>query len=111
MNLPNDCSIKQVERSYRNLSKYTHPDKTDLPRSQELQQQSAPLNGAPQGSREQIADTKREVFMKINKAYVYLSNIVTKLIYDQYGIPGLIMYEKQKEHFQPLVERLRELDS
>lgn len=71
-----------------------------------------PLNNQDlQESRRSVQDLQQEVFVKISKAYSYLSNSVTKLLYDQFGIPGLIMYEKQKEHFEGLVDQLREMDS
>jgi hypothetical protein len=47
----------------------------------------------------------------VRRAYGYLSNTATKLIYDQFGIPGLIMYEKQRDNFRDLVENLRKLDA
>ena len=40
-----------------------------------------------------------------------MSKAITKLIYDQYGIPGLIMYEKHKENFVELLNELVKLDS
>ena len=55
--------------------------------------------------------TETEVFVEVRRAYGYLSNTVTKLIYDQFGIPGLIMYEKQRDNFRDLVEELRQLDA
>ena len=39
-----------------------------------------------------------------------MSNTITKLIYDQYGIPGLIMYEKHSENFEDLMQEIVGLD-
>lgn len=47
----------------------------------------------------------------IKKAYGFLNNSVTKLIYDSYGIPGLIMYDRHKDSFFQLASELRDLDS
>ena len=51
--------------------------------------------------------TETEVFVTVRKAYGYLTNATTKLIYDQYGIPGLIMFEKQRDEFKQLIDDLR----
>ena len=47
----------------------------------------------------------------MQRAYGYLSNSVTKLIYDQYGIPGLIMFDSEKKQFENLINQLRELEA
>ena len=52
-----------------------------------------------------------EMYDKIQKAYDILCNNVTKLIYDKYGIPGLIMYKNQETKFESLVEELRVLNA
>ena len=42
-------------------------------------------------------------------AYQYLSGQHTRLIYDSYGVPGLIMFEKYKDNFYDLVDSLRKI--
>ena len=42
---------------------------------------------------------RREVFVEVQKAYGYLANPLTKCIYDEYGVPGLQVYEKSKAKF------------
>jgi len=45
----------------------------------------------------------------VQKAYGYLTNPLTKIIYDEYGVPGLSIYEKSKIKFQDLQEEVRTL--
>lgn len=52
-----------------------------------------------------------EEFILIKKAYGYLNNSVTKLIYDSYGVPGLIMYDRYKDQFSQQAIQLRNLDA
>ena len=82
------------------MSKYIHPDKVNIAVSDEDTQVF-----------QSHQKTETEVFVSVRRAYGYLSNTVTKLIYDQFGIPGLIMYEKQRDNFKDLVEDLRNLDA
>lgn len=46
--------------------------------------------------------TRKEIYGQIQRAYGYLTNPLTKVIYDEYGVPGLIVYEKKKKEFQEL---------
>ena len=46
----------------------------------------------------------------INLAYAFLTTKVTKIIYDNFGIPGLIIYKKQEEQYQELAQRLSIFD-
>ena len=45
---------------------------------------------------------RRQVFIEVQKAYGYLSNPLTKTIYDEFGVPGLAVYEKNKSSFTDL---------
>lgn len=47
----------------------------------------------------------------MQKAYGYLTNPLTKVIYDAYGVPGLAVYEKNKANFTELHEKLRDITS
>jgi DnaJ-class molecular chaperone len=60
---------------------------------------------------EEIAESNLQVFNEVKKAYGYLTNTITKLIYDQYGIPGLIMYDKHTENFDELLREMIRLNS
>jgi hypothetical protein len=42
---------------------------------------------------------RRQVFIEVQKAYGYLTNPLTKVIYDEFGVPGLAVYEKNKTIF------------
>jgi DnaJ-class molecular chaperone len=42
---------------------------------------------------------RQEVFVEVQKAYGYLTDPLTKVIYDKYGVPGLAVYEKSKGKF------------
>ena len=54
---------------------------------------------------------RREVFIEVQKAYGYLTNPLTKAIYDEFGVPGLAVYEKNKANFEELQEKMRGLTS
>lgn len=56
-------------------------------------------------------ESNLQIFNEVKKAYGYLSNTITKLIYDQYGIPGLIMYDKHSDNFDGLLREMIELNS
>jgi len=51
------------------------------------------------------------VFIEVQKAYGYLTNPLTKAIYDEFGVPGLAVYEKNKTSFEELQEKMRGLTS
>ena len=53
---------------------------------------------------------RKEVFQDVQKAYGYLINPLTKVIYDEFGIPGLVVYEKSKNKFQDLQAEIRGLN-
>ena len=42
---------------------------------------------------------RQEIYGEVQKAYGYLTNPLTKIIYDEYGVSGLIVYEKSKKDF------------
>ena len=52
---------------------------------------------------------RKEIFVEIQKAYGYLTNPLTKVIYDEFGVTGLSVYEKSKIKFQDLQEEMRTL--
>lgn len=97
LNVSHVATHKEIKDKYHALVLVTHPDK--------LAGVGAP--GQQDGS-SVVSD--EYYFNKIQMAYRYLSNEHTRLIYDNYGVPGLIMFEKFKEHFQEPIEKLRELD-
>ena len=37
---------------------------------------------------------RQEIYGEVQRAYGYLTNPLTKIIYDEYGVSGLIVYEK-----------------
>ena len=47
----------------------------------------------------------------MSKAYGYLTNPLTKVIYDSFGVPGLAVYEKNKSMFNELQEEMRGLSN
>ena len=85
LNLPRDATSEQIQKKFRKLSLYTHPDKT-------------------QGRGGQ------EVFMQMQKAYAYLTNPATRLIYDRFGAAGIKVYETYPDDFRDLSEELRSQD-
>ena len=56
-------------------------------------------------------ESDHQDFLQLKKAYGYLNNSITKLLYDSYGIPGLIIYEREKDKFEELAAELRNLYS
>jgi DnaJ-class molecular chaperone len=49
------------------------------------------------------------MFIEIKKAYGCLIDPFTKIIYDQYGDAGLLVYEKNKTKFETLRSELRSI--
>ena len=49
--------------------------------------------------------------MEVQQAYAYLTNPLTKVIYDELGVPGLAVYEKNKSTFTELQEEIRGVNS
>ena len=47
------------------------------------------------------------MFKDINTAYQYLSKPLTKVIYDEFGVLGLAVYEEEKKKFMELQEEIR----
>ena len=96
LNCPPTANVKQIEKSFKKLSLSVHPDKY---RSRQVPHGDP--NFVPIEADNEL--TKRqEVFLEMQKAYKYLTNPLTKVIYDEFGIPGLAVYEKQKNKFQDL---------
>jgi len=54
---------------------------------------------------------RQEIFVEVQKAYGYLTNPLTKAIYDEFGVSGLAVYEKSKPKFRSLQEEIRGIDS
>lgn len=77
LNLPKKASTKDIERQFRRLSRALHPDKQHHSGNGEI-------------------SARREVFSEVQKGYVYLTNPLTKVIYDEFGVPGLVVYEGNK---------------
>ena len=69
LNVPRNASADLIQKRFRTLSRFTHPDK----------------NQGREGA--------EHLFMQIQKAYVYLTNPTTRIIYDRYGVSGLRLYE------------------
>lgn len=82
LNVEQDATAEQIQRKFRKLSLYTHPDKVQGRASQEL-------------------------FVQMQKAYGYLTNPATRIIYDRYGVQGIKVYEQFKEDFREISEELR----
>jgi hypothetical protein len=55
-------------------------------------------------------ESAAKVFNKITKAYEYLVNDITRIIYDEYGMDGLIVYDKKKDSFGKFKDNLSVLD-
>jgi hypothetical protein len=43
----------------------------------------------------------------MQKAYGYLTNPTTRIIYDRYGVAGIKIYEMFSEEYRELTEELR----
>lgn len=82
LNLPSTASAHDVQKRFRKLSLYTHPDKT-------------------------LGRESHETFIQMQKAYTYLTNPTTRVIYDRFGITGLKVYEQAPDEFLDLTEELR----
>eukprot|EP00347_Sterkiella_histriomuscorum_P012930 403366679 len=83
LNISKDASTDQIQKKFRKLSLYTHPDKTQ---------------GLP----------SQEIFVQMQKAYAYLTNPTTRIIYDNYGTQGLKVYEMFMDEFSELSNELRD---
>ena len=88
LNVSKQASMSEIKAAHKELALVTHPDKIN----------------------NMIDQQENDDFKKAHKAYKYLINQQTRLIYDNYGIPGLIMFEKHKEDFRESGEKLREID-
>ena len=65
LNVPKTATAEQIQKKFRKLSLYTHPDKT-------------------------LGRESHELFVQMQKAYGYLTNPTTRIIYDQFGMTGKI---------------------
>jgi len=86
-----NASLREIKERYKQLSLVTHPDKQRVD-----------------------ADNQEEItasFNQIKTAFQYLSHQHTRIIYDNYAVPGLMMYERYKDAFEPIVEKLRDHES
>ena len=76
LNVNQSASVQQIAKRFREISRYIHPDK--------------------------LESDQRDQFTELQKAYGYLSDPLTRTIYDEYGVPGLTVYEKNKSAFAEL---------
>lgn len=88
--VPRNATRKQIYSQYKKLSLALHSDK--------------------HRGQANLDENNDQDFIKLKKAYGYLNNSVTKLIYDHYGLPGLIMYEREKDSFKEIGKQLSNLD-
>ena len=102
-----EATKKDIQKQYYKLSKHMHPDKSRI--------YERVLDPDQPGfvPTEATTDLKQreEIFIDIQRAYVYLTNPLTKIIYDEFGVPGLAVYEKQKTKFTELQEEIRGIES
>ena len=97
--MPKTASVRQIERQFRTISRQIHPDK-QVP--QQARVVDPDLQGfVPSPSSDELTQ-RNEIFLEVQKAYGYLTNPLTKIIYDEYGVTGLSVYEKSKPKFQDL---------
>ncbi|CDW77285.1 UNKNOWN [Stylonychia lemnae] len=85
LNISKTATNDQIQKKFRKLSLYTHPDKT-------------------------IGRQSHEVFVQMQRAYSYLVNPTTRLIYDNYGTQGLKIFELFQDQFSELSDELRSQD-
>ena len=90
LNVPQDADLKQINRAYKQMSLTFHPDK---------------LGQMPRFSN--MPTIQKLIFKDINTAYQYLSKPLTKVIYDEFGVLGLAVYEEEKKKFIDLQEEFR----
>ena len=50
------------------------------------------------------------MFVQMQKAYGYLTNPATRIIYDKFGVQGIKVYEQFKDDFREMSEELRTQD-
>ena len=50
------------------------------------------------------------MFLQMQKAYGYLTNPTTRIIYDRFGVQGIKVYEMFTEEFREFSEELRTQD-
>lgn len=51
-----------------------------------------------------------EQFVQMQKAYGYLTNPTTRIIYDRFGVAGIKVFEMYTDEFRELSEELRTRD-
>ena len=51
-----------------------------------------------------------ELFVQMQKAYGYLTNPTTRLVYDRFGVTGIKVYEMFQDEFREMSEELRSRD-
>ena len=93
LNLPTTATTQQINKQFRTISRSLHPDKHpsvgQQARMLDLDQQIVESNDDP--------TIRQEIYGEVQRAYGYLTNPLTKIIYDEYGVSGLIVYEKSKK--------------
>ena len=55
---------------------------------------------------EELARFEKEQ-VRVSRAYGYLTDSVTRAIYNEFGVPGLVVFEKNKATFLDLQEEMR----
>lgn len=90
LNIPQNASLNDIKKAYKLLSLTFHSDK--------LGQQRLSSN---------LPTIQKLIFEDLNKAYTYLSKPLTKVIYDEFGVLGLAVYEEEKKKFLELQEEIR----
>ena len=107
LNLEPSSDQGQIEKQFRNLSRSIHPDKY-----RPAQTETVGIVGIEAG--QVVTDElsrRQEIFQEVQRAYVYLTNPLTKVIYDEFSVPGLAVYEKSKHKFDSLQNEIREINA
>jgi DnaJ-class molecular chaperone len=73
------------------MSLLTHPDKIAA-------------SGGGEGG------VSHELFLQMQRAYGYLTNPTTRIIYDRFGVQGIKVYEMYSEEFRECTEEMRTQD-
>ena len=72
-------TFQDIKQNYRGLARILHPDKS-------------------------LGTGDPKPFLDLQRAYQYLYNPVTRLIYDNFGHSGLFIYENNKKEYEDLEE-------
>ena len=94
--------MKDIDKHYKELSKDLHPDKF---RARAIRGQQQGIFNI--GDIDKAVSESKDMFQQLKKAHEYLTNPLTKIIYDEFGVTGLALYEKNKTAFTELQEESR----